>query len=158
MKKLLLVMLVPVLVLGLFSCGKLLDADLVPFELQGTWKTSAANGVVMVISGNQATLYENATALPSLEPAAFRIEVTGSQDETTKSIPDGKIKFVGFKDKKTKEIATVEFVYTHNAANPITNSTLELFNLKRTDDSVSVLLPATNPDGTTKTSYLRLKS
>jgi hypothetical protein len=131
MKKLLLVMLVPVLVLGLFSCGKLLDAEMMPFELHGTW-TGDANGMVMILVGNQATICADAD--DSLEPAAYRVEVIGSQDKDTKAIDDGTIKFVGFKDKKAAEIATAKFSFD--------GTDLTISEVTRADDAVSYLIPA----------------
>jgi hypothetical protein len=56
MKKLLLVMLVPLLVLGVMGCGaKVPDGDGNPISLQGLW-TTESDGVDLVISGNQVTL------------------------------------------------------------------------------------------------------
>jgi len=135
MKKLLLVMLVPVLVLGLFSCGgKLLDADMTAFDLQGAWAN--ADKIVMVLSGNQATLYSEEV---QLQPAAYRVEITPTKIEVG---DEGTIKFVGFKDKKAAEIATAKFTFTDE-------STITFGEVKRADDAVSYLLPA-NDDVFTK--------
>jgi len=130
MKKLLLVMLVPVLVLGLFSCGKVADYDMMAFDLQGTW----TNGdIVMVLAGNEATIKSSSSALKS---AAYRVEVSVTTLETVDNNTDGTIKFVGFKDKKAAEIATVNFTY-HSS------SSLEITDVKRADDAISYLLPST---------------
>jgi hypothetical protein len=57
MKKLLLVMLVPVLVLGVMSCGtKVQDGSPSPIGLQGKWETTLDKAVDLIISGNQVTL------------------------------------------------------------------------------------------------------
>jgi len=58
MRKLLLVMLVPFLVLGVMGCGKAVpDGAQNPIGLQGYWQpTPAENAVEVAISGNQATL------------------------------------------------------------------------------------------------------
>jgi hypothetical protein len=56
MKKLLLVMLVPVLVLGVMSCGtKVPDGNPSPIGLQAEWEGSG-DSVGLVIAGNQVTL------------------------------------------------------------------------------------------------------
>jgi len=132
MKKLLLVMLVPVLVLGLFSCGKVLDAEMMPFELHGSWEDSAS-GLILVLAGNQATIYGDPD---EIQPAAYRVEVT-----PTKLPDDGEeltMKFVGFKDKKAAEIATAKFTLD-NYEEPTTMTFTEV---KRADNAVSYLLPA----------------
>jgi hypothetical protein len=61
MKKLLLVMLVPVLVLGVMSCkAKVPDGDGNPLSLQGYYKTSSGNYKPdLVIAGNQITLLKD---------------------------------------------------------------------------------------------------
>jgi len=140
MKKLLLVMLVPVLVLGLFSCGKLLDGEMMPYVLQGTW---GETDVILTLTGNQASLYSKTD---KFLPAAFRVEVSGKVEDDN-SIADGTIKFVGFKDKKAAELATVK--YDLNAA----GTTLTLKEFKPTDAGdakiLSVLIPdAGDPDAT----------
>jgi len=57
MKKLLLVMLVPVLVLGVMGCGtKIFNGDASPIDLQGYWTAGSPDAVDLVISGNQITL------------------------------------------------------------------------------------------------------
>jgi hypothetical protein len=129
MKKLLLVMLVPVLVLGLFSCGKLLDAEMMPFELHGSW-TDGTNHLTMILAGNQATIKGDTD---QIQPAAYRVEVTPVKIEVGDT---GTIKFVGYKDKKAAEIATAEFELT--AAGTITFG-----EVTRADDAVSYLLPIT---------------
>jgi hypothetical protein len=62
MKKLLLVMLVPVLVLGVMGCGKVPNGDSNPISLQGAWTTGGSDNVDLVISGNQVTLLSKQTA------------------------------------------------------------------------------------------------
>jgi hypothetical protein len=139
MKKLLLVMLVPVLVLGFLSCGKVLDAELMPYELQGAWKSTG--NVVLVLSGNEATVYDSTNALTT---AAFRVEVTPTTvPADTRIIEQGTIKFVGFVDKKKKEIASVSFNFDNTTPS---SPSLVLYNLKRADDAVSVLLPTAFDD------------
>jgi len=133
MKKLLLVMLVPVLVLGLFSCGKVLDAEMMPFELHGSWTDNAgASGLTIVLTGNQATIYGDPD---EIQPAAYRVEVTPTK------IPDSlelTMKFVGFKDKKAEEIATGKFTVDDKDA----PTTITFSEVKRADTAVSYLLPA----------------
>jgi hypothetical protein len=60
MKKLLLVMLVPVLVLGVMGCGKVQDGAPSPIGLQDVWQSfdeDAGDMGLLTISGNQATLF-----------------------------------------------------------------------------------------------------
>jgi hypothetical protein len=143
MKKLLLVMLVPVLVLGLFSCGKVMDAEVMPFEIQGTWQCGTIN---LVLAGNEATVYDSGD---TLKPATYRVEVTptlvpkldsaagvAAEISVGNSNP-GTIKFVGFKDKKAATLATVKFEY-YDSGTPA----LVLYNLVREPEAVSILLPA----------------
>jgi hypothetical protein len=145
MKKLLLVMLVPVLVLGLFSCGKLLDAELMAPELQGTFENSAAK-LRLTLTGNQASISSEDDGSGLFGITVYRVEVTGTQDKETKNIDDGKIKFVGFKDKKAKEIATgtFDFVSGGVGTGKITFKKIE----KAGDDAESVLFPIVLEDGT----------
>jgi hypothetical protein len=81
MKKLLLVMLVPVLVLGVMSCGKGFDAgDPLPTDLQGTWEGQAstpADGVIFTIAGNQASVGFICDEGYSLEDGDDIIEIKG---------------------------------------------------------------------------------
>jgi hypothetical protein len=132
MKKLLLVMLVPVLVLGLFSCGKLLDAEMMPFELHGSWEDTT-NDLILVLTGNQATIKGSND---QVQPAAYRVEVTPTKmpDSATDEMT---MKFVGFKDKKAVEIATAKFT-VDDVDNP---TTITFGEVKRADDAVSYLLP-----------------
>jgi hypothetical protein len=130
MKKLLLVMLVPVLVLGVMGCGKVLDADIMPLDLQGSWENTAAE-LVLVLAGNEATIYSTSN---NLRTAAYRVEVTANKDTNgNMSASTGQIKFVGFTDKKAKEIATVEFGFS--------GTSIEITKVTRADDAVSYLIP-----------------
>jgi hypothetical protein len=53
LKKLLMVMLVPVLVLGLMSCGEdIFDGDAIPYFLHGEWECDAGENFI-AITGNQ---------------------------------------------------------------------------------------------------------
>jgi hypothetical protein len=81
MKKLLLVMLVPVLVLGVMGCGaKLPDGGANPIMLQGYWTTSGTEDVDLVISGNQITLI-NPSASTYLGNIALRTNYDGEKGE-----------------------------------------------------------------------------
>jgi hypothetical protein len=188
MKKLLLVMLVPVLVLGLFSCGKVMDADMMPFELQGSWvvwdSTASADGnIVLVLSGNQATVYDKNNSDPSLTTATFRVQVTPTtvpkfiDGDTDNEISEangnpGKITFYGFDDKKKKEIAHVSFKLAPTSTSVVGDvktdfDNIYLYNLVRDlSANKSVLLPTakdiddpeTNYTDASATKYTRLST
>jgi hypothetical protein len=81
MKKLLLVMLVPVLVLGVMGCGaKVPDGGANPIMLQGYWATAASQDVDLVISGNQITLI-NPTTSTYLGNIALRTSYDGEKGD-----------------------------------------------------------------------------
>jgi hypothetical protein len=147
-KKLLLVMLVPVLVLGLFSCGKVLDADVMPLDMQGSYL--GTRGLVLVLAGNEATIY---SATDALITATYRVDVSANTDDYGKYTSGGadEIQFVGFTDKKKKEIATAKFTYTLAGAGAGgTGSTIYFDEVIRSDDALSNLVPET---GDTYTKY-----
>jgi len=78
MRKLLLVMLVPVLVLGVMGCGtKVQDGDASPIALQGFWESnsSGTDAVNLVIAGNQTTIVSKFNA--NLGNIALRTNYSG---------------------------------------------------------------------------------
>jgi hypothetical protein len=75
MKKLLLLLLVPVLVLGVMvGCGKVFDGDPTPISLQGAW-VADNGGPNLIVSGNQITLWNIKGS--SAGNIAFRTNYTG---------------------------------------------------------------------------------
>jgi hypothetical protein len=82
MKKLLLVMLVPVMVLGMMGCGGNLETGTeIPEWLQGYWVTSAAPDASSILfSANEATLFSAVTPGPSTVKMAYRVEYKGPTD------------------------------------------------------------------------------
>jgi hypothetical protein len=99
MKKLLLVMLVPVMVLGIMGCGSSLETGgELPYILHGTWiNTDADDGGIQlapwfVFSANEMTIYLPTAAAAVADPAdldfsdmfvqlAFRAEFSGATDD-----------------------------------------------------------------------------
>jgi len=133
MKKLLLVMLVPVLVLGLFSCGKVQDmGDPMALGLHGSWLSGKDNDTVLVLSGNQASLY---SISDNLKTATYRIVAPVPGDEAADGSLNGDIEFYGFFDTKAELIATITF--SLNAA----GTSLNITQAVREDNAVSYYLP-----------------
>jgi len=133
-------MLVPVLVLGLFSCGKVLDAEMMSFDLHGTWEGTGApaDAITIIFAGNEATLKSKSPTSADLQSAAYRVDVNVTTLDKLPARQEGKIKFVGFKDKKQAEIANADFVYEGTG---VAGDTITLSNVKRADGAVSYLLP-----------------
>jgi hypothetical protein len=110
MKKLLLVMLVPLLVLGVMGCGaKVPDGDGNPISLQGYWITDGTDDVDLVISGNQVTLLSNsATYLGNI---ALRTSYSGphgtNEDGILQTGDEFTITFKWF-DKPYDEIGSIK--------------------------------------------------
>jgi hypothetical protein len=102
MKKLLLVMLVPVLVLGFIGCGKLVEGNAVDL-LAGTWSDGTTT---LIIAGNQASISIDGDVDKDGKQiiAKFRIDSSYNKDTT-----EGKISFNSFDDKKAKELGSVKF-------------------------------------------------
>jgi hypothetical protein len=85
MKKLLLVMLVPVLVLGVMSCGaKIPNGDANPLSLQGKWGPTPNTNVSLIIAGNQITLVS-----PSTSSGKGNITLRTNYDGDTGTDDDG---------------------------------------------------------------------
>jgi hypothetical protein len=79
MKKLLLLLLVPVLVLGVMvGCGKVYDGDVTPYILQGAW-VADNGGPNLIISGNQITVMHVRDI--TLGNVAFRTNYSGDSAE-----------------------------------------------------------------------------
>jgi len=125
MKKLLLVMLVPVLVLGLFSCGgKVMDGEAVLSAMQGSWYgddtgDSDATGNYFVLTANQATVFKSSYTEFEDGTVAFRINASGAIS-SEKNIEadkeyDGTISFYGFDDKKKTELGKIELTFKSGA-------------------------------------------
>jgi len=76
MKKLLLVMLVPVLVLGVIGCGKVQNGDANPIILQGVWEATN-NSPDLIIGGNQITLVPNEIVTTYVGNIALRTSFSG---------------------------------------------------------------------------------
>jgi hypothetical protein len=116
MKKLLLVMLVPVLVLGVMSCGaKIPNGDPVPTSLQGNYNVSIVTTITKAyLVGNQLTIDRN-TSDPNGK-MLFRINYEGpTQDEdgyvpasTSTATPPWNFKLTLYEyDSKYTEIGTL---------------------------------------------------
>jgi len=128
MKKLLLVMLVPVLVLGLFSCGKVLDGDAVLSAMQGRWyDTGSVNS--FVLTGNQATVFKGTYAEEEKGKVAFRISASGAIANEKNIDPstdyEGQITFYGFEDKKRVELGKITVTFT-SASTGASDASLEV--------------------------------
>jgi hypothetical protein len=120
MKKLLLVMLVPILVLGMIGCGKSKETgDEIPYALHGTWVTGTANAPYFVFSANEMIISVQ-TVLPAPTnfgwfQLAFNAVYTGPKNDFDKKLEeDGKVEF---SVKITRildgvEWGTYKFVYT----------------------------------------------
>jgi hypothetical protein len=107
MKKLLLVMLVPVLVLGVMGCAKVKDiGDPVPTVLQGTWE-STTPALSLIVAGSQISLWRDTTD-PN-DKVLFRTSFSGDADDETGFLNNEEftITFYEF-DKKWEEIGTLE--------------------------------------------------
>jgi hypothetical protein len=130
MKKLLLVMLVPVLVLGVMSCGKLVEGSEVD-ALAGTWE---GDGVKLIIAGNQASVIVegNVDADEKQIVAKFRIDASINDEG------EGDISFNSFDDKKAKELGTVKFAFTGDQDAPAADDTLEFSEAESDTDNFYV--------------------
>jgi hypothetical protein len=83
MKKFLLVMLVPVLVLGIMGCGKVYDGSQVPSIMQGAWISEQpyeGKEVTLVFSGNQMSL-SRYIGVDDTATLQFRIGYGGGKNE-----------------------------------------------------------------------------
>jgi len=118
MRKLLLVMLVPILVLGVMGCGKetvMNDGNPVISAMQGFWDDGAGN--TFVLSASQITVFKDVYATTPTEKGtvAFWINATGAISETKDLQSDetyqGTIEFYGYGDTKKQKIATIEVTF-----------------------------------------------
>jgi hypothetical protein len=84
MKKLLLLLLVPVLILGVMvGCGKVFDGDPTPISLQGAW-VADNGGPSLIVTGNQITvMHLKDTTLGNI---AFRTNYTGDKGDNDSGI------------------------------------------------------------------------
>lgn len=123
MKKLLLVALVPLLVLGFMGCGKVFEGDVTPAELQGLW---SGNFVSFVLSGNQATVFRTDgtdDAAWDVANTVYRTAFSGSVNRNSGTIDgDATLEFHEF-DKPGKLIGTITFT---GSTTSITIKTLDL--------------------------------
>jgi hypothetical protein len=81
MKKLLLVMLVPVMVLGMMGCGGGLETGTeIPEWLQGRWTNSGTDSGAIVVTANEISVFDSATLANVTAILAFRVEYKGPTD------------------------------------------------------------------------------
>ena len=102
MKKLLLVMLVPVMVLGLMGCGKIYNGQENPVCLQGAWSDTETL-FAFVVTGNQATVFRPYDAVAeTFGNVAFRTNYLGDEKGALDSNEEFTIEFYLFDQKETK--------------------------------------------------------
>jgi hypothetical protein len=140
MKKLLLVMLVPVLVLGVMGCGaKTPDGSPNPIGLQGLWNPPAGStSPSLVIAGNEVTLLSNSSTY--LGNIALRTSYNGSKGDADSGIfttgaTDPEIEFFWFDDPFTK-IGSIKFTV------PAGGATFTVTEVKYDTYYQNVMLPA----------------
>jgi hypothetical protein len=120
MKKLLLVMLVPVLVLGVMSCGtKVPDGSPSPVGLQGKWVTPSVVSPDLIIAGNQVTFLLKASDGSYTGNIALRTHYEGEKGDNDSGIfitgaTDSKLTFNWF-DEPYKQIGSITFDIISNA-------------------------------------------
>jgi len=124
MKKLLLVMLVPVLVLGVMGCGKVFDnGDPIPNELIGSWSAPGSD-ITVYLAGNHVSVQSvvNGTVATVSYRAGFswigdaqellKSGQSGSKDSDG-NVADGfEISFYDFNAKKDNDRGFIRATYT----------------------------------------------
>jgi len=158
MKKLLLVMLVPVLVLGLFSCGgKVMDGEAVLSAMQGEWTgrdgtsdtppVPDTTGNIFVLTANQATVFKTSYADQEDGTVAFRINASGAiateKNIVAGGVYSGTISFYGFDDKKKTELGKIDVTFTaaDSNASPAVVSEIEVTKSEKAVHYQNLLIP-----------------
>jgi hypothetical protein len=121
MKKLLLVALVPILVLGFMGCGKIEEGEPLPYFAQGAYhgEDNVADNIYFVLTPTQLTvLRSDNTDTSTLGTAAFRTGLeTGDVDQAAKTIGDNdnraELTLYGF-DKGAGIQGTIQFYFADN--------------------------------------------
>jgi len=163
MKKLLLVMLVSVLVLGVVSCGREFNGEPTPWYLQDAWGSEDASGALaeFVITGNQLTmLYDTTFAVSEYDitskTASYRTDfkfVAGSNkdsfDSTTATVVNFTLDLYEFEGKKNKLVAKIGFQYDKDDDEITTDARTggSFGGYKVEEDFIGAILPKADQEG-----------
>jgi len=151
MRKLLLVMLVPVLVLGVTGCGKETvknDGTPVISAMQGFWVGKASTpvqGNEFVLSASQATVFKDTYTDQELGTVAFWINATGKISEEKEIVSgqtySGTIEFYGYGDTKQQKIATITVIFTPGDKTATTPATIEVTKIEKEVHYENMIIP-----------------